>query len=116
VALFEGDLERNEERADTAEVKLKDLEEEVRVLSNTLRSLEVSEMEAKQREINFAELMKESAEELADYEERADTAETEGIQVQKRIDQLEEELLAAQTKYQDLIKLMAATDAEVAEY
>jgi len=45
---------------------LKDLEEEVRVLSNTLRSLEVSEMEAKQREINFAELMKESAEELAD--------------------------------------------------
>lgn len=45
---------------------MRDLEEEVRVLSNTLRSLEVSEMEAKQREINFAELMKESAEELAD--------------------------------------------------
>lgn len=95
--------------------KLKELEEEVRVLSNTLKSLEVSENEAKQREINFAELMRESAEELSEvcaffskyniwrnyypnhfeiniitkYEERADTAESEGIQVQKRIDQLE---------------------------
>ena len=48
--------------------KLRDLEEEVRVLSNTLRSLEVSEMEAKQREINFAELMKESAAELAEVD------------------------------------------------
>lgn len=116
LALFESDLERNEERADSAEVKLKDLEEEVRVLSNTLRSLEVSEMEAKQREINFAQLMKESAEELSEYEERADTAETEGIQVQKKIDTLEEELLGHQNKYQELIKLMAATDLEVAEY
>ena len=69
--------------------KLRDLEEEVRVLSNTSRSLEVSEMEAKQRELNFAELMKESAAELQDYEERADSAEAESVEVQKKIDKLE---------------------------
>jgi len=116
LAVMEGDLERNEERADTAEVKLRDLEEEVRVLSNTLRSLEVSEMEAKQREINFAELMKESAEELAEYEERADVAEAESIRLQKQIDKLEEDLIAEQNKYIEINKVLAAADAEVQEY
>lgn len=46
-------------------------------------------MEAKQRELNFAELMKESAAELQDYEERADSAEAESVEVQKKIDKLE---------------------------
>ena len=36
-----------------------ELQEECRVLSNVMKSLEASEQEAKQREENFAELMRE---------------------------------------------------------
>ena len=44
--------------------KLHELEEECRVVSNNMKSLEVSEQEAKQREENFAELMREYSDEL----------------------------------------------------
>lgn len=44
--------------------KLHELEEECRVVSNNMKSLEVSEQEAKQREENFAELMREYTAEL----------------------------------------------------
>ena len=45
----EGDLERAEERADTGEAKIVELEEELRVVGNNLKSLEVSEEKANQR-------------------------------------------------------------------
>ena len=44
--------------------KLHELEEECRVVSNNMKSLEVSEQEAKQREENFADLMREYTAEL----------------------------------------------------
>ena len=37
----EGELERAEERAETGETKIKELEEELRVVAHTLKSLEV---------------------------------------------------------------------------
>merc|ERR1712001_497052 len=46
----ESDLERAEERADTSEHKIIELEEELRVVGNNLKSLEVSEEKANQRE------------------------------------------------------------------
>ena len=39
----EADLERAEERAEVGETKILELEEELRVVANNLRSLEVSE-------------------------------------------------------------------------
>ena len=41
--MVEADLERAEERAETGESKIVELEEEVRVVGNNLKSLEVSE-------------------------------------------------------------------------
>ncbi len=41
-----------------------ELQEECRVLSGVMKSLEASEQEAKQREENFAELMREYTQEL----------------------------------------------------
>ena len=43
LATVEGDLDRAEERADTSEHKIIELEEELRVVGNNLKSLEVSE-------------------------------------------------------------------------
>merc|ERR1712095_197918 len=45
----ESELERAEERAETGEVKIIELEEELRVVANNLKSLEVSEEKANQR-------------------------------------------------------------------
>ena len=41
--MVEADLERAEERAETGEAKIVELEEELRVVGNNLKSLEVSE-------------------------------------------------------------------------
>merc|ERR1712244_14357 len=49
----EGDLERAEERAETGEIKIVELEEELRVVANNLKSLEVSEEKANQREQSY---------------------------------------------------------------
>ena len=42
LAMVEADLERAEERAETGESKIVELEEELRVVANNLKSLEVS--------------------------------------------------------------------------
>ena len=51
LATVEGDLDRAEERADTSEHKIIELEEELRVVGNNLKSLEVSEEKANQVKI-----------------------------------------------------------------
>ncbi len=46
--MVEADLERAEERAETGESKIVELEEELRVVGNNLKSLEVSEEKVRQ--------------------------------------------------------------------
>ena len=53
LATCESDLEKAEERADVGETKILELEEELRVVANNLRSLEVSEEKANQREVSY---------------------------------------------------------------
>merc|ERR1712154_350627 len=50
LANCESDLEKAEERADTGEMKILELEEELRVVANSLKSLEVAEEKANARE------------------------------------------------------------------
>merc|ERR1712142_25889 len=54
----EADLERAEERADTGETHIMELEEELRVVANNLKSLEVAEEKANQREKSYKENIK----------------------------------------------------------
>lgn len=49
LAMVEADLERAEERAETGESKIVELEEELRVVGNNLKSLEVSEEKVRYR-------------------------------------------------------------------
>merc|ERR1719378_732202 len=56
--MVEADLDRAEERADTSEHKIIELEEELRVVGNNLKSLEVSEEKANQREEAYKEQIK----------------------------------------------------------
>ena len=71
----EADLERAEERAEVGETKILELEEELRVVANNLRSLEVSEEKANQREIANKEQVKTLTAKLKQAEARAEFAE-----------------------------------------
>merc|ERR1712228_159 len=55
LATCESDLEKAEERADVGETKILELEEELRVVANNLKSLEVAEEKANQREKTYKE-------------------------------------------------------------
>jgi len=116
VSAMEIDLERAEDRAESAEIKQVELQEECRVLSGVMKSLEASEQEAKQREENFAELMREYTQELKDTEERADSAERQGIKLQKEVDRLEEELIREREKFKAISDELSHTVNEISEY
>merc|ERR1711962_234588 len=95
----EGELERAEERAEVGEIKILELEEELRVVANNLRSLEVSEEKANQREDGYRERIKELTMKLDQAEGRAELADRCVLKLQKQVDRLEDELVAEQEKY-----------------
>merc|ERR1711952_605159 len=59
--------EKAEERADTGELKILELEEELRVVANNLKSLEVAEEKANQREKSYKEQIKALTAKLKQY-------------------------------------------------
>merc|ERR1711974_379835 len=75
LATCEGDLEKAEERADVGEDKIIELEEELRVVANNLKSLEVAEEKANQREKTYKEQIKTLSAKLKQAEARAEFAE-----------------------------------------
>merc|ERR1711972_335579 len=58
LATCESELEKAEECADVGETKILELEEELRVVANNLKSLEVAEEKANQREKTFKDTVK----------------------------------------------------------
>ncbi|CAH2087139.1 unnamed protein product [Euphydryas editha] len=120
---MEQDLERAEERAEQSECKIVELEEELRVVGNNLKSLEVSEEKANQREEEYKNQIKtlttrlkeatqreETYEsqvkvldaQLKEAEARAEFAERSVQKLQKEVDRLEDELVAEKEKYKDI--------------
>lgn len=69
--------------------KLIELAEELKVVGNNMRSLEVSEQEAKSREDGQAEQIRDMGQRLKDAEERADLGEKTISTLQKECDRLE---------------------------
>ena len=51
IQVTESDLERAEERGEMGETKIMELEEELKVVATNLKSLEVAEEKANQREV-----------------------------------------------------------------
>ena len=81
----ETDLERAEERAEVGEIKIVELEEELRVVANNLKSLEVSEEKANQREASNKEQIKNLTAKLKQAEARAEFAEKSVQKLQKEV-------------------------------
>merc|ERR1712014_564838 len=115
-AQCETDLERAEERAENGETKIMELEEELRVVANNLKSLEVAEEEANQREKTYKEQIKSLSAKLKQAEARAEFAEKSVLKLQKEVDGLEDELVSEQEKFKAITEELEQTFAEMSGY
>merc|ERR1712038_753424 len=97
--MVEADLERAEERAETGESKIVELEEELRVVGNNLKSLEVSEEKASQKEETYSEQVRVLIAKHKEAENRAEFAERSVQKLQKEVDRLEDELVHEKEKF-----------------
>jgi len=113
---MEVDLERTEDRAEAAESKILELEEELKVVGNNMKSLEVSEQEAIQREESYEEQIRDISARLKDAEQRADLAERTMAKLQKEVDRLEDELLSEKEKYKNISEELDQTLNELQAY
>ncbi|XP_066252200.1 tropomyosin-1, isoforms 9A/A/B isoform X11 [Euwallacea similis] len=102
LAMVEADLERAEERAEAGESKIVELEEELRVVGNNLKSLEVSEEKATLKEEEYSQALKQVEQRLREAEARAEFAERSVQKLQKEVDRLEDELVAEKERYKEI--------------
>jgi tropomyosin-1 len=114
--MVESDLERVCLRADTGETKIIELEEELRVVGNNLKSLEVSEEKANQREESYKEQIKVLTSKLKQAEARAEFAERSVQKLQKEVDRLEDELVNEKEKFKAISDELDQTFAEMSGY
>merc|ERR1712107_551043 len=111
LATCESELEKAEERADVGETKILELEEELRVVANNLKSLEVAEEKANQREKTYKEQIKTLSAKLKQAEARAEFAEKSVQELQKEVDRLEDELVSEQEKFKAITEELEQTFA-----
>merc|ERR1712010_330553 len=109
-------LEVNGERADVSEFKIIELEEELKVVANNLKSLEVSEDKANQRESFYKSEIKRLTTKLKQSETRSEFAERSVVKLQKEVDRLEDELVNEQDKFKAITEELDATFAEMSGY
>merc|ERR1712079_493431 len=112
----EAKLEIDGERADVSEFKIIELEEELKVVANNLKSLEVSEDKANQREDFYKTGIKRLTGKLKQSETRAEFAEKSVVKLQKEVDRLEDELVGEQDKFKAITEELDATFAEMSGY
>jgi len=112
----EAQLEVDGERADLSEFKIIELEEELKVVANNLKSLEVSEDKANQREEYYKAEIKKMTAKLKQAETRSEFAEKSVQKLQKEVDRLEDELVGEQEKFKAITEELDATFAEMSGY
>merc|ERR1719422_800402 len=112
----EAKLDIDGERADLSEFKIVELEEELKVVANNLKSLEVSEDKANQRESYYKDEIKRLTAKLKQYDTRAEFAERSVQKLQKEVDRLEDELVGEQEKFKAITEELDQTFAEMSGY
>merc|ERR1711983_322667 len=95
---LELELARANGRADTEDKKIKELEEELKVVGNNLQQLEVSEEKAMAREENYQKQIRELLNRLKAAETEAENSEMNIQRLNIRIDQIEDELIHEKLK------------------
>ncbi|KAI1294181.1 Tropomyosin [Halotydeus destructor] len=116
LAEVEDDLERAEERAQTGESKIMELEEELKVVSNNVKSLEVSEEKSMHKQEDYEHIINGLTTRLQEAEARAEFAERTVVKLQKEVDRLEDQLSHEKEKYKAITDEMDQTFAELTGY
>ncbi|CAI9721613.1 Hypothetical predicted protein [Octopus vulgaris] len=116
LAITEVDLERAEARLEAAEARAKQLEEEMTLINRNLKTLQIKEVEASQREDSYEETIRDLTHRLKEAENRAAEAERTVSKLQKEVDRLEDELLAEKERYKAISDELDQTFAELAGY
>merc|ERR1712098_746931 len=98
------------------EAKILELEEELKVVGNNMKSLEISEQEASQREDSYEETIRDLTQRLKEAENRSSDAERTVGKLQKEVDRLEDELLSEKERYKSISDELDSTFAELAGY
>jgi len=98
LATLEADAQRGNERADAAEKKISDIEEELKVVGQNLQTLEVGEEKTIHREETLQSEIMELRNKLKASEYRGEQAEMNIQRLNVRIDQTEEDLLSEKMK------------------
>lgn len=114
--LVEEELEGAEERVKTSEAKIIEREDELFIVQNIVKSLEVSEEKANQRVEDFKLQLKELKKKLRAAEKRAILAERTVKKLLKEVDMKEDELREEKEKYKAVCDDMDATFAEMTGY
>ncbi|XP_042185042.1 tropomyosin alpha-1 chain isoform X3 [Oncorhynchus tshawytscha] len=99
LVILEGELERAEERAEISELKCGDLEEELKNVTNNLKSLEAQSVKYSEKEDKYEDEIKVLTDKLKEAETRAEFAERSVAKLEKTIDDLEDELYSQKLKY-----------------
>merc|ERR1712123_402216 len=103
-------------KAEDDEKRIIALEEELRVVGNNPKSLEVSEEKANQREESYKEQIKTLTTKLKQAEARAEFAERSVQKLQKEVDRLEDELVHEKEKFKAISDELDQTFAEMSGY
>jgi tropomyosin-1 len=96
--------------------KIVELEEELRVVGNNLKSLELSEEKALEREETYEEQIRQLDGRLKEAETRAEFAERSVQKLQKEVDRLEDELLHEKERYKAISEELDSTFQELSGY
>ncbi|XP_066593409.1 tropomyosin-2-like [Prorops nasuta] len=112
----EEELEAAEERVKTSEAKIIEREDELFIVQNIVKSLEVSEEKANQRVEEFKIESKLLKKKLKEAEKRAIIAERTVKKLLKEVDMKEDELREEKEKYKAVCDDMDATFAEMTGY
>ncbi|CAI9721610.1 Hypothetical predicted protein [Octopus vulgaris] len=96
--------------------RAKQLEEEMTLINRNLKTLQIKEVEASQREDSYEETIRDLTHRLKEAENRAAEAERTVSKLQKEVDRLEDELLAEKERYKAISDELDQTFAELAGY
>merc|ERR1711862_859839 len=116
LAQVEADLERAEDRAETGETKIIDLEEELSYCGNTLKSLGNAEEHANAREVIYKDKIAFLQKKCKAADARVDFAERTVQKLQKDVDRLEDDLANEKEKYRGMADELDQTFNEISGY
>merc|ERR1719411_2105385 len=116
LAMTQVELDRTVEKATEAEAKIQELEEQLNIVGQNMKTLELSETQTLKRHEEFEEKIRDLILNLKFTEIQAAAAERDAAKLQKELDALVSELNDWKEKYQEICVELEQTFNEMAGY